>query len=179
MKMGIIFSAVLWGTFFILLGLSVILKHTFHVDIPVIRIFFGLFLVYLGIQVIAGGSRHPMGSSCDVVFREGKVLADAKSGEYNVIFASGLVDLTGLEVKDKDVFLKTNTIFGSSKVKLKAGVPALVKTTSAFGAARTPDGNTAAFGNSVFKTKAYQEGKPHLEVEVAVVFGDCQVILEE
>ncbi len=177
--MGIIFSGILWGSFFILLGLSVILKHTLNVDIPVVRIFLGVFFVYLGIQVIAGGNRRPWGKSCDVVFSQAGVKADAGNGEYNVIFSKGNIDLTRVEVKDKDVFLKANTIFGSSTVGIKAGLPALVKASSAFGNIRLPDGNTAAFGNYLYKTKNYQEGKPHLELELNTVFGDTQVILED
>ncbi len=176
--MGILFSGILWGSFFILLGLSVILKYTVNVDIPVARIFFGIFFVYLGVQIITGGTRRHSGNSCDVVFSQGKVSADARSGEYNVIFGKGIIDLTGVEVKDKDVFLKANTIFGSSTIKLKAGVPALVKANSAFGNVRLPDGNAAAFGNYLYKTKSYQEGKYHLEVETNTVFGDTQVVEE-
>jgi len=179
MKMGIIFSGILWGSFFILLGLSVILKHTLNVDIPVARIFFGVFFVYLGVQIILGSNRRGSGNTCDVVFSESKVTADARNGEYNVIFGKGVIDLTGVEVKDKDVSLKANTIFSSSTVRLKARTPALVKANAAFGNVRLPDGNAAAFGNYLYKTKAYQEGKPHLEVEANTVFGDTQVVVEE
>ena len=177
--MGIIFSGILWGSFFILLGLSVILKHTMNIDIPVARIFFGVFFVYLGVQIILGSNRRPVGNNCDVVFSESKVTADARNGEYNVIFGKGTIDLTGVEVKEKDVFLKANTIFGSSTIKLKAGTPALVKANTAFGNVRLPDGNAAAFGNYLYKTKTYQEGKPHLDLDVSTVFGDTQVLVEE
>jgi hypothetical protein len=175
MKMGILFSGLLWGSFFILLGLSVILKHTMHIDIPIARIFFGLFFVYLGAQIIAGTGRRS-GTDCNVVFADRKVTADAKSGEYNVVFGKGAVDLTDEAMKGSSV--KVNTIFGDCELKVKKDAPVLVKATSAFGAVELPDGSTAAFGNALYRTKAYQEGKPHLAVEAVAVFGHCKVVEE-
>jgi hypothetical protein len=176
MKMGLLFSGLLWGSFFILLGLSVILKHTMNLEIPVIRVFLGLFLVYLGVQVLTGGCFRRNQRDCDVVFSDRKVPADAKSGEYNVLFGKGEVDLTGAGVKEASV--KVNTIFGASILKVRKDAPVLVRATSAFGAVDLPDGSTAAFGNALFKGKGYQEGKPHLEVEAVAVFGHCQVVEE-
>jgi len=176
MKMGILISGLLWGSFFILLGLSVILKHTMNVEIPVVRIFFGLLLVYLGVQILTGGCLRKPASSCDVVFSDRKVTADGKSGEVNVIFGKGKVDLTGEDVKAAS--LKVNTIFGDCELRVKKDAPVLVKATSAFGAVELPDGSTAAFGNALYRTRSYQEGKPHLEVEAVAVFGHCKVVEE-
>lgn len=174
MKMGFLFSGLVWGSFFILLGLAVILKYTLNIDIPVIRLFFAFFLIYLGVQVLLGGFRK---TSCapNVVFDQRKVEASGKEGQYNVIFGKGIVDLMGVELKDKDVILESNTIFGSSTVKISSDVPTLVKANAAFGNAKLPDGNSAAVGNYFYKNKAYKEGKPCLTVNVNVVFGEVEV----
>ncbi len=177
--MGLLFSGLLWGSFFILLGLSVILKHTLHVDIPVGRIFFGLFLVYLGVQIATGGvRRHPEGAcGPNVVFTEGKIAPD-QNGEYNVIFGKGEMDLTGLADKEKNKSVKANTIFGSSRIKVKAEAAVLVKANSAFGSIRLPNGNQTAFGTYFYKTKGYQDGKPFLALEVNAVFAGVEIIEE-
>ena len=175
--MGIIFSGILWGSFFILLGLSVILKHTLHVDIPVVRIFFGLFLVYLGIQIITGGRGNARESGPNVIFTHGRMVPD-QNGEYNVIFGKGDIDLTGIQAKDSSLPLKVNTIFGSSTIRLKAGAPVRVKSNSAFGSVRLPDGNHTALGTYFYQTKAWQEGKPFLDLEVNAVFSGVEVIEE-
>lgn len=177
--MGIIFSGLLWGSFFILLGVSVILKHTLHIDIPVGRLFFGLFLVYLGIQIVTGGCRGKGEGVCgpNVIFAEGKTSPD-QNGEYNVIFGKGEIDLTGLDAREKGQSVKANTIFGSSTIKLKGSLPVRVKANSAFGSVRLPNGNQTAFGTYFYKTKGWQEGKPCLELEVNAVFAGVEITEE-
>lgn len=172
--MGFLFSGLVWGSFFILLGLAVILKYTLNIDIPVIRLFFAFFLIYLGVQVLLGGFRK---TACapNVVFDQRKVEASGKEGQYNVIFGKGVVDLTGVDFKDKDITVEANTIFGSSTVKINSDMPTLVKANAAFGNAKMPDGNAAAVGTYVYKNKTYQEGKPCLTVNANVVFGEVEV----
>src|SRR6185369_14429392 len=174
MKMGFFCSGVVWGFFFILLGISILLKHVLHVDIPVIPIFFAAFLIYLGVNIIVGGFNKNFSCGQSVVFGHGKMDFTAKGGKYDVIFSKGEVDLTGVEVKDKDVTLETNTVFGSSVVKIKSSVPTLVRATAAFGAAHLPDGNTASFGEYVYKNKAFNESKPSLNLKVTSVFGEVR-----
>ena len=175
--MGILLSGLVWGLFFILLGVAVIVKHTLHVDIPVLRFFFAFFLIYLGIQIILGGFRK---ESCspNVVFDQGRVEASGKDGQYNVVFGKGVIDLGKVDFKDKDLTLEANTIFGSSTVKLNPAVPTLVKANAAFGNARLPDSSTSAIGTTLYKNKAYREGKPCLTLQLNVVFGES-VVLEE
>ncbi|HUO58269.1 MAG TPA: LiaF domain-containing protein [bacterium] len=177
MKMGILMSGIIWGLFFILLGVSVIVKHLLHVDIPVVRFFFAFFLIYLGVQIILGGFRKESPSP-NVVFDQGKVEVAGKDGQYNVIFGKGVIDLGKVDLKDKGITLEANTIFGSSTVKLNAAVPTLVKASAAFGDARLPDSSTAAIGTSLYKNKAYREGKPCLTLNLNVVFGEARVVEE-
>ena len=173
MKMGIFFSAVVWGAFFVLLGLSVFIKHIFNLDIPVIRFFFAFFLIYLGVQIILGGFRKEDKAQA-VVCGEGKMAPD-REGHYNVVFGKGVIDLTALEIKDQDVHLEANTVFGSSEVKISGSVPTLIKANAAFGNAQLPDGNAATVGTYLYKNKAYREGKPCLTLNLSVVFGEVKV----
>jgi len=175
MKMGFCFSGLVWGAFFILLGLAVILKHTLNIDIPVVRLFFALFLIYLGVQIILGGFRRES-RAANVVFDQRRVEVSNSDGQYNVIFGKGTVDLTGVDFKDKDMTLEANTIFGASTVKISSTVPTMVKANAAFGNAKLPDGNAAAVGTYLYKNKAYKEGKPCLTVNANVVFGEVEVV---
>ncbi len=177
MKMGIFCSGIVWGALLILFGISLILKYTLNIDIPVIRIFFALFLIYLGVKVILGGFRkEPTGPN--VFFSQRKVDFANKDGEYNVVFGKGVIDLTGIPFKDKDMTIVANTVFGSSTVKIKRNVPTLVRANAAFGNAKLPDGNTAAVGTYLYKNKAYQEGKPCLTLNINVVFGEFDLVEE-
>lgn len=178
MKMGILLSGILWGTFFILLGLSVILKFTLNLDIPVFRLFFASFLIFIGVKIILDGFHSDRGSRQNVVFDQGQVNATGRGREYNVIFGKGAVDLTGVEVGDKDIILDVNTVFGGSVVKIRPDIPTLVKANAAFGGVHLPDGNTAAFGAYVYRNKAYREGKPCLTLRANAVFGGLEVVEE-
>ncbi len=175
MKMGILFSGLVWGTFFILLGLSIILKYSLHVDIPVIRLFVAFFLIYLGLKVILDGFSKEVPSP-NVVLGEGHLKAAPKDGEYNVLFGKGVIDLTEIGLKDNDLSVEANTIFGSSTIKVKSDLPLLVRANTAFGNARLPDGNTAAVGTYVYQSKAFKNGRPHLTLNLNVVFGNSEVV---
>lgn len=174
MKMGFVWTGVFWGSILVLLGLSVLLKAFFNIDLPFFRVIFGLFFIYLGFQIMTGG-RHGKDQSCDAVFQETKITPDGTTREHNVIFGKGNIDLTGIEVKDKTVEIKINTIFGDSILHLNPAVPTLVKASAAFGALRLPDGNMQAMGSLIYKTKSYVEGEPCLALEVNTVFGNTVV----
>jgi hypothetical protein len=51
-KRGILMSGVFWGSVLILLGLSVIIEHVFHINIPVFKMVFACLLIYLGIRLL-------------------------------------------------------------------------------------------------------------------------------
>ncbi len=176
--MGFLSTGMFWGVVLVLCGLAVLLKAFFGIDIPIIRVLFGLFLIYLGAKVIWGPCTAPKPPFGSTVVTGGRVEA-GKDREYNVIFGQGTIDLTGVEVKDQDLELKANTIFGSSTVKVKAGTPALIKASSAFGNAKLPGGDSTAFGTLYYKTASYKEGKPHLSLEVNAVFGETLLVVEE
>jgi predicted tellurium resistance membrane protein TerC len=44
------------GILFLLIGLSILLKAVFHIDIPVVRTAFALFIIYIGFKMLLGGS---------------------------------------------------------------------------------------------------------------------------
>lgn len=178
MKMGFLSAGFFWGAVLVLMGLSVLLKAVFNIDLPVFRVLVGVLFILFGLRILTGG--HDGNDCLRYVPPKGGVVApDAKGFEYNVIFGKGVIDLTGVEVKDRTVELKANTIFGSSTVRLKAKTPALVKVNTAFGSAQVPGGNATALGSLLYKTPAYQEGKPCLALEVNAVFGSSDLVLEE
>jgi predicted membrane protein len=176
MKMDFIFSGMVWGAFFILLGVSIIFKILFHWDIPVFRTFFALFLIFLGVKIIVGGFHRGLPRQ-DAPPPPASVSTDPGK-KTDVVFGKGTMDLTDLVLKDQDIVVESNTVFGETIIKIKADTPALVRTSSAFGEARLPDGSSSALGTYIYKTKAYQEGKPRLIVNANVVFGAMEVVEE-
>ncbi|OGF44251.1 MAG: hypothetical protein A2452_05590 [Candidatus Firestonebacteria bacterium RIFOXYC2_FULL_39_67] len=179
MKMGFLFSGVFWGVVVVVLGLLLILK-AMGVNIPVGKIIFGILFIYIGISMIFwsfGGchSGKSMPGCCNgkdrMMFNDYKIEADGKKSEYNIMFGRGDIDLSKIEVKDKDVNVKISVIFGEGNIVLNSGIPAKIRITSAFGGAVAPDGTNIAFGEYNYKNSKYKEGVPALLVDASVIFG--------
>ena len=53
--MSFLSTAAFWGVIIVLIGLSIILREVFHVNIPFVRIIFGVLLIYWGVKIISNG----------------------------------------------------------------------------------------------------------------------------
>lgn len=172
--MGVLFSGAFWGVFLILIGISVLIKVFFNVDIPIVRTVFGLFIIAIGLSIIMGRPflcKHPSWSdSGNVVMGEGKMDEQNRSGHYNVVFGKGETDLSKMAKGDSKT-VEISTIFGEQTVFIKKGMPVVVKANSAFGNSSLPDGSMAAFGVSRYKSPEYDPKKPYLKIEINTVFG--------
>lgn len=72
--MNFLSSGLFWGLILVLLGLSVILKSVFHINIPLIKILLAILLIYWGITLLIGKTSH---SSDDMImFKNTKVNLD-------------------------------------------------------------------------------------------------------
>jgi len=175
--MGFLFSGIFWGVVVVVLGLLLILK-ALGINIPIGKIFFGLLFVYIGISMIFwsfGGCR----AKNRMMFNDYKIEADGSQADYNILFGRGDIDLSRLEVKDKDVKVKVSVVFGEGNIVLNPDVPAKMKITSAFGGALAPDGTNIAFGEYIYKNAKYKEGASALLVDVSVVFGGGKMTEKE
>jgi predicted membrane protein len=174
MKMDIFSSGLFWGAILILIGISIILKVIFHINIPVIRILFALLLIYWGIKLITGISFKKQDENT-VVFGKGNMHSKSGHKEYNVIFSNASVDLTDDSLVKREV----NVVFGKADILIDETKPLRIKSSSAFGAINFPDETMISFGERVYKTKAYTENEKYAELEVNVVFGNANIIKRE
>lgn len=165
------------GIFLILIGAGLVLKMVFHIDIPVVKIIIGLFIIYVGISLIAGRNWRPChfdNKNNDVIFGEGRFenADDWSQNEKNVIFGSSLIDLTKMEVPvNTTKRIKINTVFGETKVLIRKDMPVKVKVDAAFAGANMPGGNQAAFGTSYYNSADTSSVSGLLEIHASVVFG--------
>ena len=102
MRMGF---GLLIGVLIILFGLGIIINVIFHVNIPMFKILVGLFLIYIGLRIILGGSLPSMfhhNRPGDAVFSDRTYHGlPGDSNKYNAIFGKAIVDLRGIELKEK------------------------------------------------------------------------------
>jgi hypothetical protein len=177
MKMTNLFDGIFWGIVLIALGVWFLVRKYVPVNIPVIRILIAVLFVYVGVRVLIHGPS--VRDRNTVVFSQSEMsyVSGEKDNEYNMIFSSGNVDLTGVPVGDRSVSAEVNVIFGSGTLRLNPAVPARVHMSSAFGSVHAPDGKSVTFGDTVFVTPAYKAGAPALEVKAAAVFGSLRIQL--
>ncbi|WP_408956271.1 hypothetical protein [Natroniella sp. ANB-PHB2] len=174
MKAGFIFSSGLfWGVLLILFGISSILK-SFNIHLPFFRIIFSLFFIYLGLTILLGGPIFRTDKNT-VLFGERRIaVTDEIDKEYNVIFSSGEIDLSNLELENNKR-LEINTIFGSSVIKVNPNTPIRIVASSAFASIRMPDGDNVVFGESTYHSKGFEEKNNYIEIEANVVFGSLDI----
>ena len=175
MKMG---AGLFWGAFLLLLGVALIIKVVFNVDFPVFKVVIGIFLVLIGLKILFGrtfiSERHF--SPEETIFSE-RVYDNPESGkEYTVLFAKGVYDFTNVNLDNGSFHAKVSTIFGGSQIIIPRDKPVRVKADAVFAGAELPDGNSAAFGTSIYESDSWRADTAHIDIKVDDVFGGVQVI---
>lgn len=176
MHMGFLFSQAFWGIFLIIIGCTLVLKVLFHIDIPLMRIFLAVLLVYLGISIIAGGGFGFKRPHNTVLFEDSQVNPTGSFDKYNVVFGRGEFDLSGISIANGTVTAEVNTVFGTALLKLDSQLPVKVIVNSAFAEARVPDGNSVVFGNQTYTSSTFKPDQNYLLITVNVVFGSLEIV---
>ncbi len=176
--MGFLFNQVFWGALLIIIGITAIVNVLFHIHIPLARIIFAFLLIYIGIWFLSGGRFGWPQQGNNVIFNDLQITVTKPSTEeYNVIFAKGTVDLTGITMDKGIIKVKLNVVFGSGVIKINPAIPTKIIIDSPFAAARMPDGNNITFGSGyTYQTKTFKEDQDYLVIKADVVFGSLDVI---
>lgn len=172
------------GIIFLIIGIALLLKAVFHVDIPIFKTVFGIFLIYLGAKMIFGN--FWCGRTCDIktktsaffdekVFKASQDVSNKK--QYSTVFGSSTVDLTDLDIlKEEDIRVEVNTVFGETKVLLSQKIPVKIFANSVFAEAKMPNNNLVAFGTLVFESPD-NSGKK-ITIHGNVVFGSLRFVYQ-
>jgi len=176
MRMGGLFDGIFWGVVLIVLGAWFLVRRHVPVHIPVIRIIIAVLFVYVGIRVLVRGP--DLGDRNTVVFsgRSRLEYAADRGRDYNIIFGSGDVDLSGAAVSEESVSAEVNVIFGSGTLRINSQAPVRVDMSSVFGTVTSPDERSVAFGERVYTTASYSEGAPALRIKAVAVFGSLKIL---
>ena len=171
-----LFDGIFWGVALIALGVWFIFRRYVPFHIPVIRIIVALLFIWLGVRVLVRGPGIHERNTVVFSNRSHLEYSADRGKDYNVIFGSGDVDLSKVEVGDKSVRAEVNVIFGNGTLRVNPRVPVRVNMSAAFGTIVAPNGRSAAFGDSEFTNSAYKSGTPALEIKATAVFGKLTVI---
>lgn len=175
MKMG---AGMFWGILLILIGLGIVIRVVFNIDFPIVKFIIAFFFIFLGIKILLGNFnfwkvRHDENTT---MFGERRINGiDAEHKEYNVIFGSNVVDLRDIDLSQGSKEIEINVIFGSSDIKISEKTPVKIKAEAVFGSAQMPNGNTASFGSTQYKTESFSKDTNYLYIKADAVFGGFQV----
>jgi predicted membrane protein len=172
--MSFLSSAAFWGLIIVLIGLSIILREVFHVNIPFVRIVFGILLIYWGVKIISGGFNRKWDRN-NIVFNEADVKYDSGKNDYNIVFGNGVIDLFRIEAPTEKRKIDVSVIFGHGNLILNDSIPMKVKMTAVFGSAEAPGKTANGFGENTYTTSAYSENAPYILVDATTVFGKTEI----
>jgi len=171
------------GIFFLLFGISILLRIFFGWHIPIFRTFFALFLIYLGIKMLVGrsldfSSSWRIKTAKSVVFDQGDFHFEKNTeNHYSTVFGSSTVDLTHIPNDASAEEIHIDTVFGETKVLIDPKTPIQIRASAVFGEAKMPEGDSVVFGTLHFKTPgANPQEAPRVKVRANVVFGSIRFV---
>lgn len=176
-----------WAILFISVGLILLLQNIFGINIPVLRILFGIFLVYLGVKVIAGAFGHRMhyfridrvSTDTESIFTSGHMKAKDNDGKFNkkfaTVFGTSKLDLTGLSQEELAEEIKIDNAFGRTLVMTDKNMPIKAHVEAGFASVNVRGQKVVSFGDADFQTPDYSSDKPALKLDINAAFGEVVV----
>jgi hypothetical protein len=173
-------KSMILGTIIVVVGLSVILGAVFGINIPIFKILFGLFFVYLGVKIIFGSfsvdiDAKTVASDHQAIFSKSIFTYPNRSerNEYATVFGASTLDLSDVsELIDKKI--EISTVFGETLVKIRKGVPLRVRTKTLMGQTALPGKNISAMGTFDYVSPGVSSSDAALSVDTNVVFGSLK-----
>lgn len=166
--MNFFFGYAFWGILILLWGLSLLLK-SFGISIPLARIFFAVILILFGLKLL-------FSPSTKISFAKSRHstihYSSARTGEYNIIFSSGTIDLREMKFGDPDV--EITVVFGSAKVLLPEDLPIVIEPTTVFGRTVCPKHNEIGITHG--RREYNEDGSKPILIESNCVFGDIEYL---
>ena len=170
-----LFGGVFMGIIFLTVGIILLLNSIFNFNINIFKLTIGILIVLFGVFVLFNGFGFQ--DSRSIIFREGTIrVSEVQDNEYNIIFASGTVDLSKVKIEDEVKKIKVNAIFAEGKVILNPDVPTLIKASSAFGELELPDRSSVIFSSQKYRIGDISTNQGYLEIEASAVFGKLKII---
>ncbi|MCB5254631.1 MAG: hypothetical protein LHW58_03210 [Candidatus Cloacimonetes bacterium] len=171
MRLNFFFGNIFWGILLLLWGISLILK-TFNINMPLAKIFLAVIIIMFGVKLLIGTGTRTVKSDRS---QKGTYIRTNKSGEYNMIFSGGKLDLTDLDESASD--MEINVIFGSAEIILPGHLRYDIEPSTVFGATVLPNKSQYGFGDSHFQTGSGQGRAIH--IESTCVFGRIEYFFQD
>ncbi len=187
-------ASLLFGCFLILLGLSYIVGALLGVSIPLFRVLLGIFIIYMGFQVITGARKKSMWHCCaqyhgthesystfmgqaDINLDDETLRAGTSPCHYATVMGKTFIDLSrvtpeGLRTIKTPVVVEINSVFADTYVRLNKTVPTHIIAKGAFAKIELPDATAITFGTHTHET--HKNEKPLLLITASAVFAKIE-----
>ncbi len=177
-----------WGFLFLSIGVLLILQNIFGINLPILKILFGLFLIYLGLKVIAGSFGHRMvgfkfekiASENQAIFMESnfKLNSDLDKGhEFTTAFGQSSLDLSEISESQLTKTIKIENAFGKTKIKTNPQHAIQAKISVGFGSVKIRGQKLGSLGEIDFKSENFNKDSAQiLSLDIENAFGE--VIIE-
>lgn len=176
MTVSFIFTELFWGTLLILFGISILIKVLLGIDIPIVRIFVALILIYGGVTLVLG--TLPQYSKESIIFQKASLKPKKLESMYTIALSSATLDFSSLRFKEPQE-VKVTTILGSTKIKLNKSLPTEIYVNTSFANAQLPNDDKVSFSGSYpYKIPADSTQEPLLKLQANVVLGNLEISTE-
>ena len=162
-------SSLVWGVFVVMIGLSIIAKAVFGLDIPVIKIALGCFFIYLGLNIMLDTPSITFGTG-----RFQSRIKHYKETGYTNVFGSETIDLSTAQYPACPVKIKVNTAFGNTKIILNKDIPTQIKVNAVSSTVNMPHDELELVANHVYGMGDSQQ-KPLLLLVINATFATVTV----
>ena len=160
-------GSLFWGGLLVVIGLQLLLNALFGLDLPLLRVAFGLVILYWGLGLIFG-NHHLFKWSYDWHYKS--ILYNAHNSSSSTIFNTQKIDLTTLDYSISRTVSSHQTVFGTTYIDIPYDVPVLINAQATFGTIRLPNNVILRSGAQNFQNYTGDQ-EPLLILNVSVVFG--------
>lgn len=187
-------KSMFWGLLLLSLGLLMLVQYIFKLDLPLLKILFGISLVYLGIKMVFSSfgredvfrEMKTVSTDSEAIFSDSefqyqKSDGESKNSKFTTAFGSSTLDLTDVKPGDKHEPISIQNAFGRTVIKTNPESPLDIKSGLAFGTIEIRGRSQSFFGESQVQVPAKENGKTTektepLKIEINSAFG--QVIVD-
>ncbi len=170
--MNFFFGSLFWGILLVLLGLSMVVRAVFNIDIPIFRFIFAAILIYFGAKLLLNRSEN---KTSEKLFDQVQISEIKSDKNYNTIFGHSQIDLQNCDLENSSLKVDVDVIFGSADILINPDIPARIKISTVFAEGKIPAGSVGAFSDHIYETPAFSTEKNALFVNIDVIFGAVDI----
>jgi hypothetical protein len=122
---------------------------------------------------------HNLERKKSVIFSSRDIIAGGFESKFDIVFSSGNIDLSRVQIPLYDRSIKIDMVFSSGRIKINENIPMVISVKSLFSSVQLPDRNGISFGGYDYVTRSFREGQPALHIRIDSIFSSTDVVRAE